>query len=93
MPPLSEQRRWEEDHVSKQGDGASFPLVSPEFEDYFETVRKLAGEPVEDGKGRRLPRFDRGWMDAFNKGHDLRKKWWREQNERARKELTIRASL
>ncbi|KAH4210374.1 hypothetical protein HBI95_074850 [Parastagonospora nodorum] len=83
LPPLAEQQRWEKDRIAKKGDGPGFTLIFPDFEEYFETVRRLAGEP-KDGKGRRLPPFDKKWFEVFMAGHERRKKWWREENERAR---------
>ncbi|KAJ4363118.1 hypothetical protein N0V83_010238 [Neocucurbitaria cava] len=84
LPPLEEQQRWEEERIKKRGDGAQFILIFPDFEDYFETLRKLAGEPKQGQPGRRLPPFDKRWVEVFMAGHEIRKKWWREENEKAR---------
>lgn len=75
-------RQWEEDRISKRGDGAKFSLVFPDFEDYFETLRGLAGDG-EDG-GRKLPRFRREWFREFLDGHELRRNMWRRINAEAR---------
>lgn len=95
LPPLEEQQKWEQERIEKKGDGVPFTLIFPDFEDYFETVRKLAGEPKEGEPGRTLPRFDPNWKDAFMAGHELRKKWWKEENEKATKllEEPLRAKL
>jgi hypothetical protein len=84
LPPLEEQQNWELDRIAKKGDGPAFSLIFPDFEEYFETVRELAGNPKDGEPGRRLPIFDRKWVETFMAGHELRKKWWREENERAR---------
>ncbi|KAM0559854.1 hypothetical protein ACHAPJ_003802 [Fusarium lateritium] len=83
LPPVEEMQKWEEDRIKARGDGAKFALVFPDFEDYFETLRRLAGEG--DGVGRRLPEFQREWFRAFLEGHELRKNMWRTLNEEARK--------
>lgn len=88
LPSLEDQQRWEQDRIAKRGDGPAFTLIFPDFEDYFETLRRLAGEPQAGAPGRRLPPFDRKWIEVFMAGHELRKKWWREENERARRKLT-----
>ncbi|KAL0263522.1 hypothetical protein SLS55_002502 [Diplodia seriata] len=80
----SEQEKWETDRIAARGDGARFTLVFPEFEDYFETVRALAGPDVE-GRGRRLPKFDKAWVEAFMAGHERRKALWRRWNAEARR--------
>lgn len=83
LPPLSEQQKWETDRIAKRGDGPKFTLVYPDFEDYFEAVRALAG-PGENGLGRQLPPFKREWFKAFLDGHEKRKLMWRRLNEVAR---------
>ena len=85
VPPLAEMRRWEEDRKKARGDGPKFALVFPDFEDYFETVRRLAGEGPE-GVGRKLPPFRREWFRAFMDGHERRKDMWRRLNAAARED-------
>ena len=58
LPPTTEQMKWEEDRIAYKGDGVPFTALYPDFEEYFEEVRKMAGEP-KDGKGRRLPKFEK----------------------------------
>lgn len=89
LPIFQEQHQWERERIAKKGDGPAFTVVFPDFEDYFETVRKLAGEPAAGQAGRRLPPYDRKWFDAFMAGHEIRKKWWREENEKARQRLLV----
>ncbi|KZM24218.1 uncharacterized protein EKO05_0010870 [Ascochyta rabiei] len=89
LPPLEEQQRWEREGIAKRGDGPGFTMVYPNFEEYFEAVRKIAGEPAPGQPGRRLPPYDKRWFEAFMAGHERRKKWWREENERARQRLLV----
>ncbi|KAI1370374.1 hypothetical protein F4677DRAFT_364744 [Hypoxylon crocopeplum] len=84
LPPVEEQQRWEAERIKVRGDGPKFTLVFPEFEDYFETVRRLAG-PGYSGLGRQLPPFQQEWFDAFMSGHERRKRMWRRINEQALK--------
>lgn len=85
LPPLGEMRAWEEERIREKGDGARFLVVFPDYEDYFETLRRLAGEG-EEGLGRKLPRYRREWFRAFMEGHELRKEMWRRLNVEAREE-------
>jgi hypothetical protein len=89
LPPLEEQQRWERERIAKKGDGPAFTLVFPDFKEYFETVRKLAGEPGPGQPGRRLPPYDKKWFEVFMAGHEIRKKWWKEGNEKARQSLLV----
>lgn len=86
LPPVEEMRKWESERIKARGDGVKFTLIFPDFEDYFETLRQLAGEG-EEGKGRKLPRFQREWVRAFLDGHERRKAMWRRLNEKAQIEL------
>src|ERR1700742_1207801 len=82
LPPLQEQKRWEADRTAKKGDGISFSLAFPDLEEYFETIRALAGEP-KDGKGRPLPPFQSEWFETFMEGHEKRKRMWNRFNAEA----------
>lgn len=84
LPPQAERDEWEKERIAKKGDGVPFTMIFPDFADYFETVRKMAGE---EGPGRRLPVFDPKWKDDFMAGHELRKQMWKTNNEAARKAL------
>ncbi|KAF9878285.1 hypothetical protein CkaCkLH20_04323 [Colletotrichum karsti] len=86
LPPVEEQKRWEDDRVAKRGDGPKFALVFPDFEEYFETVRKLAGPA--DGRGRELPPFNKYWFERFMAGHERRKDMWKRLNAEAREALS-----
>lgn len=44
----------------------------------------MAGEPTEDGKGRRLPRFEKSWREGFDSAHLRRIEMWKRENEEAR---------
>ncbi|KAK4203166.1 hypothetical protein QBC40DRAFT_219782 [Triangularia verruculosa] len=85
LPTVQEMKEWEENRIKASGDGVKFTMVFPDFEEYFEDVRKLAGEP-ENGVGRKLPKFQREWFRAFMDGHELRKDMWRRLNKEARDE-------
>ncbi|KAH8821443.1 flavin-containing monooxygenase [Xylogone sp. PMI_703] len=84
LPDIKEQQKWEADRVAYKGDGVPFTALYPDFEEYFETVRKLAGEPSATQPGRRLPRFRKEWLDVFNAGHQKRIKMWDTANKAAR---------
>ncbi|KAH9869017.1 hypothetical protein J1614_008094 [Plenodomus biglobosus] len=95
LPPLAQQQDWERERIKKKGDGVPFTLVFPDFEEYFNGVRELAGVPGEGVPGRRLPLFESRWMEVLMGGHEMRKRWWKEQNEKARGVLEepVRARL
>ncbi|KAK3346497.1 hypothetical protein B0T25DRAFT_520898 [Lasiosphaeria hispida] len=85
LPPTDEMKAWETSRMRERGDGAKFMLIFPDFEEYFEELRLLAGEG-EKGLGRKLPVFDKQWMRTFLAGHELRKGMWLRLNAQARAE-------
>ncbi|WQF81150.1 Putative flavin monooxygenase, FAD/NAD(P)-binding domain superfamily [Colletotrichum destructivum] len=87
LPDAEAQRAWEADRVASRGDGPRFALVFPDFPDYFETLRRLAGPPTDDGKGRRLPPYNPFWFERFMAGHERRKAMWRRLNAEAKEAL------
>lgn len=86
LPSLDAMRKWEADRIKARGDGVKFTLLFPDFEDYFETIRSLAGEG-EEGKGRKLPKFRREWVKSFLDGLERRKDMWKRLNANSRATL------
>ena len=84
LPPLHEQVKWEEGRIAYKGDGVPFTALYPDFEEYFEEVRRMAGEPTADAKGRPLPKFETWWRESFDTGHLKRIDMWNRGNEEAR---------
>jgi hypothetical protein len=89
LPPVAEQIKWEQDRIGLKGDGVPFTVIYPEFEEYFEEIRAMAGEPT-DGKGRRLPKFEKWWREAFDAAHLKRIEMWKTGNEAAREQIRRR---
>ncbi|KAI0128684.1 hypothetical protein BJ170DRAFT_341175 [Xylariales sp. AK1849] len=92
LPPVEEQQRWETERIKSRGDGPKFALVFPDFEEYFTSLREMAG-PGENGLGRQLPPFDQAWYDRFMAGHELRKAMWNRLNAEAREEISAQRGL
>ena len=88
LPPKAEQVAWEEERIKYKGDGVPFTALYPDFEEYFEEVRQLAGEPTEDGRGRKLVKWEKSWREGFDKAHLSRIEMWKRGNEEARKRIS-----
>lgn len=86
LPPMVEMKKWEEDRIAYKGDGVPFTALYPDFEEYFEEVRHLAGEPVDiDGRkvGRPLPVWEKKWREEFDQAHLRRIEYWKRINREA----------
>ncbi|KAF4978578.1 hypothetical protein FZEAL_5070 [Fusarium zealandicum] len=90
LPSAQTMQEWEDERIKTHGDGPKFLVVFPDFEDYFETVRELAGQG-EPGVGRKLPKFRREWYRAFLEGTELRKAMWQRINAKAKTEEASKA--
>ena len=84
LPSQEDQHLWESERVAKRGNGANFTALFPDFKEYFEFVRLLAGN---DGPGRKLPKFDPKWVHDYNVGHQLRIRQWEKQIAEATKQI------
>ncbi|KAJ0358053.1 hypothetical protein COL154_009504 [Colletotrichum chrysophilum] len=82
----TEMERWEQNRLAKRGDGVPFFTLSPDFEEYFETLRAIAGEPAPGSTGRILPKFDSKWLEAFADVINARVDWWKKETEKAEKQ-------
>lgn len=67
--------KWEGNRLAKRGDGVPFFTLSPDFEEYFEALRAIAGAPAPGSTGRVLPKFDPKWLEAFTDVINARVDW------------------
>ncbi|OSS48184.1 hypothetical protein B5807_07634 [Epicoccum nigrum] len=61
LPPVDEQRKWEENRVARLGPTHIFHTIAPDFEEYFNTLRSIAGPPTEGTEAYELPRWEDEW--------------------------------
>ncbi|KAL5342850.1 hypothetical protein BJX70DRAFT_394292 [Aspergillus crustosus] len=84
LPPIEEQKEWEAKRIEQRRDSTKLTLISPDFEQYFETIRNLATTPRDGEPGRRLPKFNPSWVGTFAASQQRRIKMWKRANEAAR---------
>ncbi|KAF9873047.1 thiol-specific monooxygenase [Colletotrichum karsti] len=89
LPPRPEMEKWEQDRLIKRGDGIPFFTLSPDFEEYFEALRSIAGEPGAGTTGRVLPKFDSKWLEAFSQVINARVDWWKKETKKAEERRTV----
>lgn len=77
LPSTEEQYKWEQDRVIKKGDSEKFVFIQDEWEEYFEDLRRVA---TNNGPGRKLPPFDKRWVDLIYMGYKRKMRYFIETN-------------
>ncbi|KAF2095767.1 thiol-specific monooxygenase [Rhizodiscina lignyota] len=65
LPPIKEQKEWEKRRAEALRGGKAYYSIAPNYEEFFEFLRGIAGEPVEGTTGVRLPPFDKSWLQIW----------------------------
>ncbi|KAK4442954.1 hypothetical protein QBC34DRAFT_312070 [Podospora aff. communis PSN243] len=65
LPPIAEQQAWEARRVALRGGGKNYYSIAPDYEEFFEFLREIAGDPAEGTTGRVLPKFDAAWLKIW----------------------------
>lgn len=64
--------------------------ISSDFEEYFEGLRRFAGEPAAGSIGRTLPKYDPKWKDAFLEVVvKARLQWWDQERRKAEEQIRV----
>ncbi|KAM5354966.1 hypothetical protein ACJ41O_001612 [Fusarium nematophilum] len=83
LPSRKEMEDWEQRRVSEKGDGTPFWVLLPDFENHFEALRAIAGDPAPGSTGRVLPKYDEKWGETFWQLINDRIAWWKQEAARA----------
>jgi hypothetical protein len=62
---VPEQLEWERKRVAEKKGGKDYYSIAPDYGDFFEFLRDIAGEPAPGTTGRQLPPFDPKWLDIW----------------------------
>ena len=63
LPSIAEQKEWETKRIANKGATNSFHEIKPDFEEYFNYLRTMAGQSAEGTKGYELPAWDEKWAE------------------------------
>ncbi|KAK5651257.1 hypothetical protein OQA88_12665 [Cercophora sp. LCS_1] len=58
LPSTAEQQVWETKRAALKGGGKDYYSIAPDYQDFFEFLREVAGDPAPGTTGRVLPKFD-----------------------------------
>lgn len=93
LPPRDEQRSWERDRVAKLRGGKDYYSIAPDYKEYFEFLRHIAGDPAPGTTGRVLPPFYDKWLDIWAEMPQVRIQRWKKVADLARQDIKIAAKL
>lgn len=94
LPSVPEQLEWERRRVAEKRGGKDYYSIAPNYGDFFELLRDIAGEPAAGTTGRKLPPFDPGWLELWTGMTTTKIQGWQRKRKRAEEaEGRIRAKL
>ncbi|KAL2808964.1 hypothetical protein BJX63DRAFT_435594 [Aspergillus granulosus] len=83
LPSPAEQDDWEVERLKYKGNSAIFHEIKPDFKEYFEYLRELAGPAVKGTRGYALPVWRDNWPELGFEILQLKDKYWQEIKRRA----------
>ncbi|TEA13683.1 Thiol-specific monooxygenase [Colletotrichum sidae] len=93
LPSPREQDEWEVKRLQYKGPTSQFHEIKPDFKEYFDFLRDVAGPPAEGTDGYELPAWEDEWAVLGFGVLALKQKWWREVKEREEQRTKIQAKL
>lgn len=61
LPSVNGQKEWEKKRLEYKGETTSFHEIAPDFKDYFNELRYIAGRPARESDAYELPLFEDSW--------------------------------
>lgn len=83
LPSIPDQLEWERRRVAEKVGGKDYYSIAPNYEEFFEFLRGIAGEPAAGTTGRVLPRFDPEWLKVWVEMVDTKIGGWQRKRKRA----------
>ncbi|KAH8898427.1 FAD/NAD(P)-binding domain-containing protein [Thozetella sp. PMI_491] len=65
LPPPDEQRAWERKRVEQFRGGKNYYSIASNYDEFYEFLRGVAGDPAPGTTGRVLLPFDKKWLDIW----------------------------
>jgi hypothetical protein len=65
LPPIEEQKEWERNRAASLGGGKNYYSIAPNYREFFDFLRDIAGFPVPGTTGLSLPPFDKKWLETW----------------------------
>ncbi|GKT89195.1 dimethylaniline monooxygenase [Colletotrichum tofieldiae] len=92
LPSPRDQDEWEVKRLQYKGPTSQFHEIKPDYKEYFEFLRGVAGKPAPGTDAYELPAWQDEWALLGFGVLALKQKWWKELKEREQKKA-IQAKL
>jgi hypothetical protein len=83
LPSIPDQLEWERRRVAEKVGGKNYYSIAPNYEEFFEFLRGIAGEPAASTTGRVLSRFNPEWLKVWVEMVDTKIGGWQRKRKRA----------
>lgn len=91
---MPEQLEWERKRVAEKVGGKDYYSIAPNYEEFFEFLRGIAGAPAAGTTGRSLPAFDPEWLKSWvDMVHTKIGGWQRKRIRAEGAEAVVKAKL
>ena len=65
LPPVAEQKEWEAKRIAEKKGGKDYYSIENNWQEFFELMREIAGDPLPGTTGRKLLKFDERWLEMW----------------------------
>ncbi|PLB45803.1 putative dimethylaniline monooxygenase [Aspergillus steynii IBT 23096] len=93
LPSEKEQDLWELEHLKYKGPTALFHEIKPDFKDYFDFLRDLAGPPAQGSTGYELLPWEDSWAEKGFAILQHKDAYWKSLARDAEVSAKVRARL
>ncbi|KAF2436865.1 FAD/NAD(P)-binding domain-containing protein [Tothia fuscella] len=95
LPSQAEQTAWERKRARELVGGKNYYSIAPDYDEFFEFLRNIAGEPAEGTTGLKLRPFDKKWLELWAGMVAPKIESWVKSRKQAEDEIagTIKAKL
>ncbi|PLB37864.1 putative dimethylaniline monooxygenase [Aspergillus candidus] len=93
LPSPQKQDLWEFERLKYRGPTTDFHTLRPDFKEYFDFLRDLAGPPAAGTDGYELPSWDDKWAEWAWEIPILKERYWRSRHQDKTISNAVRAKL
>lgn len=83
LPSPYDQEKWETKHLDYKGSSSYFHEIKPDFQEYFNYLKRFAGPAHPDSAAYELPDFDESWPAKGFAILQLKDAYWKRLAQRS----------